>query len=297
VVPTHTLANAITWHSSGWQIANVAGPALGGLAIAVSGQAGAAFLLAAGCSLGSAALFAPIRVRPASPATAAPSLRSLLAGVRFVRQTKLLLAAITLDLFAVLLGGATALLPIFAKDILNIGPTGLGWLRAAPAVGAFVMAMVLAHSPPLGRPGLALLLAVTGFGIATIAFGLSGNPVLSFLMLALAGAMDNVSVVVRHTLVQILTPDSMRGRVAAVNLVFISSSNELGAFESGMTADWFGEVASVVGGGIGTILVVLVVALRYPQLLRLGPLHELAPAVPREEEGSVAGGDGVPNQK
>jgi MFS family permease len=199
----------------------------------------------------------------------------LFAGLRFVFQTDLLLAAISLDLFAVLLGGATALLPVFAEDILNIGPTGLGVLRAAPAIGAMVMAILMAHRPPLRRPGLALLLAVAGFGLATIGFGLSRNMFLSFAMLFLTGALDNISVVVRHTLMQMLTPDEMRGRVAAVTFVFISSSNELGEFESGATAHLFGPVASVVGGGIGTILVVLVVLSSWPRLLRLGPLHTL----------------------
>ena len=288
VVPQHLLANAITWNSSGWQIANVAGPAIGGLVIALAGHAAEAYQLAASCSLASAGMLAPIRPKAQARSLESPSLRSLVAGVRFVAQTKLLLAAITLDLFAVLLGGATALLPIFAKKFLDIGPTGLGWLRAAPALGALVMAMILAHRPPLKRTGPTLLLAVAGFGAATIVFGLSEDPVLSFAMLAVTGALDNISVVVRHTLMQVLTPDSMRGRVAAVNLVFISSSNELGAFESGMTAAWFGPVASVVGGGIGTILVVLAVLARWPQLLRLGPLQRVPVVVPEEEAAALA---------
>jgi MFS family permease len=293
LVPLPVLGNAITWHSSGWQIANVAGPAIGGAAIALAGQSASAFLLAALCSTASAALLFFIQLKPVANRAAAPSLRSLLAGARFVWQTKLLLAAITLDLFAVLLGGATALLPIYARDILDIGPTGLGWLRAAPAVGAFVMAMTLAHRPPLRRAGLALLLAVAGFGAATIVFGFSSNPLLSFVMLGLTGALDNVSVVVRHTLVQVLTPDEMRGRVAAVNLVFISSSNELGAFESGLTAHWFGPVASVVGGGVGTIFVVALVTFCWPHLLRLGPVHEASLASTRQDDSVRSAEDGV----
>ncbi len=283
IVPPHELANAITWNSSGWQIANMAGPAVGGAVIAVAGQVLEAYLLAAGCSLASIFLVLLIGPRPSSASQESPSLSSLLAGVRYVGQNKLLLAAITLDLFAVLLGGATALLPMYAKDILDIGPTGLGWLRAAPALGAFVMAMLLAHRRPLKRAGRALLLSVAGFGAATIVFGLSGDPILSFVMLALTGAMDNVSVVVRHTLVQALTPDSMRGRVAAVNLVFISSSNELGAFESGVTAEVFGAEVSVVGGGIGTIVVVVAAMLRWPQLLQLGPLHRMGEKASNED--------------
>ncbi len=273
VVPPYLLPNAVTWNSSGLQIANAAGPAIGGMVIAVAGQAAQAYLLAAGCALICAALLAPIRPRPPEKPAEVPSLASLLAGLRFVWRTKLLLAAITLDLFAVLLGGATALLPIFASDILEVGPRGLGWLRAAPALGALLMAMLLAHRRPLRRAGPVLLAAVAGFGAATVAFGLSRHAWLSFALLALIGALDNISVVVRATLVHVLTPDAMRGRVAAVNLVFISSSNELGAFESGVTAALFGPVLSVVGGGLGTLVVVGLVMARWPQLLRLGPLQ------------------------
>ena len=279
VIPPEALGNAVTWNSSGWQIANVAGPALGGAAIAVmGGQAAASYLLASLCALGCVLLLVPVRPRIASTRPApARSLSALFAGVRFVWRTELLLAAITLDLFAVLLGGATALLPIYAQDILHVGAIGLGWLRAAPALGALVMAVWMAHRPPLRRPGRTLLLAVAGFGAATIVFGLSGDFRLSFAMLAVTGALDNVSVVVRGTLMQTLTPDEMRGRVAAVNTVFISSSNELGAFESGATAALFGSVASVVGGGVGTILVVLLAAWRWPGLRRLGPFQMMRP--------------------
>ena len=196
-----------------------------------------------------------------------------------MRENPAILGTISLDLFAVLLGGVTALLPIYATEVLHVGKVGLGALRAAPAVGALLMAMVLAHRRPLQRPGQALLLAVAGFGAATIVFGFSTSFVLSFAMLALAGALDNISVVVRGTLMQTLTPDEMRGRVAAVNLVFISSSNELGEFESGTVAALTSPVFSVVSGGIGTIIVVLVVLSRWPVLLRLGPLHALASQV------------------
>jgi hypothetical protein len=208
--------------------------------------------------------------------TGPPSLDSLLAGLKFVWNTPLILATITLDLFAVLLGGATALLPIYARDILHAGPAWLGWLRAAPSIGALVMALAMAHRPPLRRSGSALLLAVAGFGVATIGFGLSRDPYLSFVLLAVTGALDNVSVVVRGTLVQLLTPDAMRGRVSAVNTIFIVTSNELGAFESGMTAALVGPVWSVVGGGIGTLAVVGWVMAKWPQVLRLGPLNNPA---------------------
>lgn len=305
VVPAELLPNAVTWNSSAWQVANVSGPALGGLALSVPGLMhryapeladqlkmiwdrpvklappvvtgpAVAYVLAAVSALVCVILLFPVQPRELARTKQDRSLRGLLAGLRFVLNTRLMLAAITLDLFAVLLGGATALLPVYAKDILHVGPIGFGLLRAAPAVGAVLMALVLAHRPPLRKPGQAMLLAVAGFGVATIVFGLSGNFALSLLMLALTGALDNISVVVRGTLMQTLTPDDMRGRVAAVNVVFISSSNELGAFESGMTADWFGRIsrspivgtiASVVVGGIGTIGVVVVAALVWPSLL------------------------------
>lgn len=273
VVPRHLISNAVTWNSSGWQIASVGGPALGGVILWAIGPPGA-YLVTATLALTCALLVGTTRPKQEARVAVDRSLSSLLAGARFVWRTKPILATITLDLFAVLLGGATVLLPLFARDILHVGAVGFGWLYAAPALGALVMALILAHLPPLRRPGVALLWAVAGFGAATIVFGLSSNFALSFIMLALTGALDNVSVVVRGTLVQVLTPDAMRGRVSAVNAVFIGSSNELGAFESGLTADWFGLVVSVVGGGIGTILVVIAVMFLWPEVLRLGPLHQ-----------------------
>jgi MFS family permease len=272
LVPERALNNAVTWYSSGWQLSSLAGPTLAGVVIAGPGGPSAAYLFGAACALTCAGLVVPLRPRAWPGRPEAFSLRSLLAGVRFIRRTKLILATITLDLFAVLLGGATALLPIFAEEILHVGSVGFGFLRAAPALGALLMAVILAHRPPLRRAGPTLLLAVAGFGAATIVFGLSQNVLLSFAMLALTGALDNVSVVVRGTLVQGLTPDPMRGRVSAVNAIFIGSSNELGAFESGITAQLFGPVASVVGGGVGTLAVVLAVAVTWPEVLRLGSL-------------------------
>jgi MFS family permease len=286
VVPPHLLANAVTWNSSGFQIANVAGPALGGLVVATIIPAGTYFLTAL-CALCCVGLTSTLRTHKVAPPRETRSLQTLLAGIRFVWQTKPVLATITLDLFAVLLGGATALLPIFAKDILHAGAVGLGWLRAAPALGALVMGLVLAHHPPLRYAGKTLLAAVSGFGVATIVFGLSDYFPLSFAMLMVTGALDNISVVVRGTLVQTLTPEAMRGRVGAVNIIFVSSSNELGAFESGVTAHFFGPIASVVMGGYGTILVVFGVMALWPALIRLSlerptkPNQEL-PAPPEE---------------
>jgi MFS family permease len=292
VVPPAALGNAVTWNSSGWQIASMLGPSLGGLVLGVTNQAVGAYLISSVCSLACVALFAGIRPRPVARHTGGVTFASLLAGVRFVRQNKLILATITLDLFAVLLGGATALLPVFARDILDVGPVGLGWLRAAPSIGALLMALLLAHLPPLRRAGPTLLLAVAGFGAATIVFGLSRDYTLSFAMLAVTGALDNISVVVRGTLVQVLTPDAMRGRVSAVNAIFIGSSNELGAFESGATAELFGAVPSVVGGGVGTVLVVLAVAWAWPQVLRLGSLHVREGLGYPEREGAAVADEG-----
>jgi MFS family permease len=289
LVPAQTLGNAIAWNSSGWQVASMTGPALGGLVIWLTDRAAWTYVLSAAGWLMCVGLVASLRPRGQPRLKEELSVRSLLAGVRFVWQTKLILATITLDLFAVLLGGATALLPVFAKDILEVGPAGLGCLRAAPSAGALVMALTMAHRPPLRRAGQTLLLAVGGYGLATIVFGLSQNFLLSLAVLAVTGALDNISVVVRGTLVQVLTPDAMRGRVSSVNMIFISSSNEIGAFESGMTAQWFGPVASVVGGGIGTILVVLGVLSKWPEVLRLGSLRAAEVVEPADEERPARG--------
>jgi MFS family permease len=277
IVPGGIFANAITWSTSGFQVASTVGPALGGFLIAQNEgtrySAAVVYLADVACALTMFVLFLGItRVRREPRTGEPPSLRSLAAGIKFVWETKIILATITLDLFAVLLGGATVLLPIFAEEILHTSAFGFGLLRAAPSIGAMVMALVMAHRPPMRQAGKALLWAVIGFGAATIVFGLSRSFALSLVMLALTGAFDNVSVVVRHTLVQVLTPDTMRGRVSAVNAVFIGSSNELGALESGLTAAAFGPIVSVVGGGIGTILVVLGVAAIWPEVRRFGRL-------------------------
>ncbi len=205
-------------------------------------------------------------------------MENVLAGIRFVWNTKLILATITLDLFAVLLGGFTYLLPVFVRDILKVSESWVGYLRATEAVGAVFVALVIAHAPPMKRAGATMLWAVTGFGAATIVFGLSKWYLLSMLMMFFIGALDNISVVVRHTLVQMLTPDSMRGRVSAVNNIFIVASNDIGGVESGVTAWLFGAVISVVGGGIGTILVVIASVLIWPQILTIGSLQDVRPA-------------------
>ncbi len=274
LIPVTVFANAATWNSSSFQIASVVGPALGGFAIALLGGATGVYILAAVAGLLCFILMAMV-VEPKFTRSNEPiSLKALAAGATFVWQNQLILAAISLDMFAVLLGGAVALLPIFAKDILRVGPFELGCLQAAPSIGALIMAVSLAHLPPLRKAGLALLWSVVGFGVVTIIFGLSRWYWLSLLMLALSGALDAISVVIRHTLVQIRTPDNLRGRVAAINSVFISASNELGGFESGLAAAFLGPVVAVVGGGIGTIVVALAVAYIWPQMRKLGALEE-----------------------
>ncbi len=274
LIPTSTFTNAATWNSSSFQLASVIGPALGGFSVALFGNATGVYILAALAALSCFFLTAAIKLQKTNFAKEPTSLKTLAAGAEFVWNNQLILAAITLDLFAVLLGGAVALLPIFAKDILQVGPVELGYLQAAPSIGALIMAALLVYLPPIRKAGPALLWSVVGFGIVTIIFGLSRWVWLSLLMLALSGALDSISVVIRHTLVQIRTPDHLRGRVAAINSVFISASNELGGFESGLTAALLGPVLSVVGGGVGTILVVVATAMIWPEICKLGALHE-----------------------
>jgi MFS family permease len=272
LVPRDAFANAVTWNNSVFQIGSVVGPALSGLLVAYVGFP-FVYLLDALCAFAFFLLVFPIRrskqVRDRSEAN---TWKSLIAGLRFVFRREVILATITLDLFAVLLGGATALMPIFADQILHVGPVGLGWMRAMPAIGAFVTALAIAHRPPMKRAGETLLWCVSGFGVATILFGLSNTFWLSLGLLLLVGAFDSVSVIIRGSIVQLVTPDEMRGRVSSVNNIFIGTSNEFGAFESGLTAALFGPVISVVAGGIGTILVVLGVALRWPETRKIGAL-------------------------
>jgi MFS family permease len=203
------------------------------------------------------------------------SVRTVLAGLEYVWRTKVLLGSISLDLFAVLLGGAVALLPVYAREILHTGPWGLGLLRTAPGVGAALTAAALAHRPLKGRAGPTLLWSVAGFGICTIIFGVSRSLVLSLAALIFLGAADMVSVIIRATLVQLRTPDEMRGRVMAVDMVFIGTSNELGQFESGVTAQWFGTVPAVLLGGVGTLVVIALWAWRFPELRRAGEMSAM----------------------
>jgi MFS family permease len=278
LVPAPALSNAVTWSASTFEIATVAGPALGGILIAV---ADVPSVYALGAALDLAFLIVLRRVTYFQAPTTAPAARrnwrDVLAGAEFIWRKKVILGASSLDLFAVLLGGATALLPVYADKILHVGPIGFGWLRAAPSLGAFAMAMWLAHRAPLERPGRTLLWSVAGFGVSILVFGLSPWFWLSFVALFFSGVFDNVSVVVRQSLVQLLTPDRLRGRVTAVNQIFICSSNEIGTLRAGLMAALIGPVGAVVWGGIGTIAVVAAIARAVPGLRTLPPLHTLKP--------------------
>jgi len=273
LVPRDAFSNAVTWNNSVFQIASVLGPAISGFLVAQIGFP-IVYTIDALTAFSFFLLVLPIPRAPNIGRKAEGAWHGLIAGIKFVFSKKVILATITLDLFAVLLGGATALLPIFADQILHVGPIGLGWLRAAPAIGALGMALMVAHLPPMRQAGKSLLWCVSGFGLATIGFGLSHAFWLSLSLLFLAGALDSVSVIIRGSIVQLVTPDEMRGRVSAVNNIFIGTSNEFGALESGLTAALFGPVISVVGGGIGTIFVVIAVALGWPETRKIGALDK-----------------------
>jgi MFS family permease len=269
--------NANAWTSSTFQFAAVAGPALGGLIIAWTKGATAGYAVAAvGELVFIILMFGLPAIRPSGHAEKR-STAELFAGFAFIRRTKIFLAAFTLDMFAVLFSGGVALLPLFAKDILHVGPEGLGWLRAAPSVGSMAMGLVQTRLRPWERPGRVLLITVAGFGLATIGFGLSESFYFSLFCLFLTGAFDSVSVVIRATLEQVVTPDELRGRVSAIGYVFIGFSNEFGSFWGGATATLFGPVLAIAGGGVGSIAVVAAVAMIWPVLLRVGPLHTLKP--------------------
>jgi MFS family permease len=269
VVPRHLYLSAVGWRSSTWQIGAVAGPAIGGL---LYGFSGAVVAYGVDASLMACAGFSLARIARSEqvvPSAAESIVESLTSGVRFVWSQPIFLGAITLDLFAVLFGGAEALLPVFAAEILRVGPQGLGMLRAAPAVGASLMSLYLSHRAPLQRAGRVLFGSVAAFGVCMIGFALSRSFGLSLLLLSVSGMADNISVVLRSSLLQTLTPVHLLGRVSSVNAIFIGSSNEIGAFESGVAASLIGTVPSVIFGGVMTLAVVLVTAWRVPQLRRL----------------------------
>ena len=276
IVPKKLYPNSSTWNSSSWQVASIVGPAAGGLLYGFSGVTACflvivIFMLAA---LVSISLF--VSNKPPQFIPKENIFESLAEGIRFVFRSKMVLGALTLDMFSVFFGGAVALMPIFAHDILKVGAEGLGVMRAAPAAGAVITMFLMARFSPMGRPWRNLLLAVTGFGLSIIAFGLSRNFYLTLLILFCEGCFDSVSVIIRSTILQLLTPDEMRGRVAAVNSMFIGSSNEIGAFESGATAKLMGTIPSVLFGGTMTLVVVTITWLKNKRLVPL-TLKEIHP--------------------
>jgi MFS family permease len=275
LVPEAILVSALAQRSVGIQLSIVVGPAVGGILFSI--QPELVYVVAMGLSLVAFGCVLALRAGREPAAEGAADLGEVLAGVRLIRRTQVLLGAVSLDLFAVLLGGAVALLPVFAKDILEVGPTGLGFLRTAPTIGSFLAALLIARRPIRRRAGPLLFVAVSGFGISMILFGLSREIWLSMLALALGGAFDMVSVVLRSTILPLVTPDELRGRVNAVEMVFISASNELGAFESGVAAALIGAVPAVVLGGVATIAIAATWWRLFPSLARMDRLDELRP--------------------
>jgi MFS family permease len=286
LVPEEHFPNAVAWNASIFQAATILGPSFGGILYAVfrgpSVVYGIAMLTAIGATVSSFRIKPEVKTRPREPMT----MKTVFAGLHYIWRKKLILGAISLDLFAVLLGGAVALLPVYAREILHTGPWGLGLLRTAPGVGAALMAVLLAHRPLRGRSGPTLLWSVAGFGICTIIFGVSRSLTASLIALLLLGASDMISVIIRATLTQLATPDEMRGRVTAVDMIFIGTSNEFGQFESGVTAHWFGTVPAVVLGGVGTLVVIAVWAWLFPELRHAG---ELTAMRNQQLEGSAEG--------
>lgn len=266
LVPAEHFQNAVAWSSSVFMSATIIGPTIGGLVYGFTGNPIPVYGTSALFTLAGLTLVSRLRIptveRPRKAATA----EMVLGGLHYIWRNPLIFGAISLDLFAVLLGGATALLPVYAREILKVGSTGLGILRGAPGVGALITSVAVAHWPLRRRAGTAMLWCVAGFGVFTLVFGLSRNLMLSLASLVLVGACDMVSVIVRHTMVQLHTPDEMRGRVSAVNMLFVGASNEVGQFESGITAQWFGTVPAVVLGGVGTIVIVALWSKLFPSL-------------------------------
>lgn len=259
--------NAVAWNATVFQTATILGPAFGGLAYTIFRGPAAVYAMAMAAALG--AFGAAVRMKPQASSPRVREIvsrKTILAGLHYIWRHKLILGSISLDLFAVLLGGAVALLPVYARDVLSAGPWALGLLRCAPGVGAGVTAIVMAHRPLRTRAGPTMLLCVAGFGVFTILFGISRSLALSLVALVLVGASDMVSVVIRAILVQVATPDEMRGRVNAVDVIFVGASNELGAFESGATAHWLGAVPAVILGGVGALVVTAICAWTFPEL-------------------------------
>lgn len=295
LVPQEHFPNAVAWNASIFQAATILGPSFGGIVYAAFHGPSAVYVIAmvtaVGATISSFRIKPEVKARPREPMT----LKTVFAGLHYIWSKKLILGAISLDLFAVLLGGAVALLPVYAKEILHTGPWGLGLLRTAPGVGAAIMAVLVAHWPLRGRSGPTLLWAVAGFGVFTIIFGLSHNLTLSLIALLLLGASDMISVIIRATLTQLATPDEMRGRVTAVDMIFIGTSNEFGQFESGITAQWFGTVPAVVLGGVGTLVVIILWAWWFPELRHAGELHTISVETLEDDLGSAGERESLPS--
>jgi len=266
LVPEQHFPNAVAWHSTIFQAATILGPSIGGVLYAAFRGPSAVYATAVASAGIAVVCTTLIQLNVKARVREPVNLTTVLAGLRYIWHQKIVLGSISLDLFAVLLGGAVALLPVYAREILHTGPWGLGLLRTAPGVGAAAMAILLAHRPLRSRVGATMLWCVSGFGVFTIVFGLSRSLIVSLLALTLVGATDMVSIVIRAVFVQLMTPDHMRGRVNAVDMMFIGASNQLGEFESGLTASWFGTVPAVVLGGIGTLIVTAIWAWRFPEL-------------------------------
>ncbi len=288
LLPEADFTNAVAWNSSTFQVATVVGPALGGGLYAILGNPEPVYLLAAGLAVIDVLVLVGVKTRTGRMEKRAASWSTVLAGVRYIWHNKVVLGSISLDMFAVLLGGAVALMPVFAQDVLHTGAWGLGILRSAPAIGAGAVGLYLAAHPLKRRVGRTMLLGVAIFGVATVGFGLSRALWLSVVLLVVMGAADMLSVFVRLTVVQISPPPEMRGRVNAVNMLFIGASNELGEFESGLTAQWLGPIRAVLAGGLGTLLVVLTWSRLFPDLLRLDRMPTESRTALLERESSSA---------
>jgi MFS family permease len=286
IVPRSVFANAVTWNLGGFQLAAAIGPALGGVSLALTRQEFYAYLFQAGAALAFIGLLTKIERKQVVFTPEPTTMRTLVEGFEFVWQNKVVLGAMALDMFAVLLSEAKALLPIFAEDILHVNEFGYGCLAAAESIGALSMSLAMMHRKPMAKAGQSLLWSVAGFGLSSVVFGLSRSFLLSFFALLSMGAFDCVSVIIRHTLVQMLTPDRMRGRVSAISGMFISASNELGEFESGTLARLTSAVFAVVFGGAATLLVVIGAAAGIPELRKYGRLdgHDLPPEEPQRQE-------------
>lgn len=283
LVPASALSNAVTWSSSLFELSTVIGPALGGAIVAWSSYT-FVYVFDVLCALALVFALLGVKLPPGAGTATRSATPGMFAGVQFIGRHPAILGALALDLFAVVLGGAVALLPIYAHEILQVGPAVLGWLRAAPSLGAITMAFVVAHRRPFAQPGLVMLWSVAGFGAAVTLFSFSTALWLSLAALFLSGACDNVSVVIRHSVVQLLTPDALRGRVTSVNQLFIGCSNEISALRAGLMAALFGPVVAASAGGAGTIAVTVAAALIWPALRALPPLARLVPAASAPEK-------------